>query len=156
MLWAAPAPSTRQQTVLIVPFENQSRAPGLEWITEAFPEVLGERLQSGTLEPVSREERSSAFDHFGLPGNVLPSRATLFRIAEQMGVDYMVLGSYSYDGQSFRAGAQLLDIKHEHLMPEVKETGSLPRLLEIESALAWDLLRQLQPQTVSTKEAFLS
>jgi len=113
-------------------------------------------MQSGMLEPVSREERISAFDHFGLAENVLPSRATLFRIAEQMGVDYMVLGSYSYDGQSFRASAQLLDIKREHLLPEVKESGPLPRLLEIESGLAWDLLRRLQPETVSTKETFLS
>ena len=156
LAWAAPVPTVRQQTVLVVPFENQSRAPGLEWIAEAFPEVLGERLQSGTLEPVSREERVRAFDHFGLAANVLPSRATLFRIAEQMGVDYMVLGSYSYDGQSFRVSAQLLDIKRERLLPNVSESDTLPRLLEVENALTWDLMQQLQPQAANSKANFLS
>jgi tetratricopeptide (TPR) repeat protein len=155
LVWAAPAPVGQQQSILIIPFDNQSRAPGLEWIAEAFPEVLGERLRSGALEPASREERIQAFDHFGLPANVQPSRATLFRIAEQMGVDYLVLGSYSYDGQNFSAKAELLDVKREHLLPSVSESGLLTHLLEIQNALAWDLLRQLQPQVETAKETFL-
>ncbi len=36
-------------------------------------------------------------------------------IAEQMDVDYIVLGRYDYDGQQFRAHAQLLDMKALHL-----------------------------------------
>ena len=146
----------QQHTVLIVPFENQSKAPGLEWITEAFPEVLGDRLRSASIEPASREERISAYDHFGLPANVQPARATLFRIAEQMGMDYMVLGSYSYDGQNFTASAQVLDMKREHLMPSLTESGPLTHLLDLQNALAWDVLHALQPELALSKEAFLN
>lgn len=153
---AAPTPALQQQSILIVPFENQSKAPGLEWIAEAFPEILGSRLRSAALDPASRDERISAFDHFGLPANVQPSRATLFRIAEQMGMDYMVLGSYRYDGQTFTATAQLLDMKREHLLSPITETGQLTQLLQVQDALAWDLLRQVQPQPVITREEFLS
>ncbi len=152
----AAAGALPQQSILIVPFENQSKAPGLEWIAEAFPEVLGDRLRSASLEPASRDERISAFDHFGLPANVQPARATLFRIAEQMGMDYMVLGSYSYDGQSFTASAQVLDMKREHLMPAVTESGPLTHLLDIQDALAWDVLHGLEPGVGVSKEAFLN
>jgi len=150
------AANAQQQSVLVVPFENRSKAPGLEWIAEAFPEVLGDRLRSAALEPASRDERISAFDHFGLPANVQPARATLFRIAEQMGMDYMVLGSYSYDGQTFTANAQVLDMKREHLMPTLSESGPLTHLLDIENALSWDLLHQLRPQIALNKEAYLA
>jgi hypothetical protein len=27
------------QTVVVMPFEDRSNAPGLEWISEAFPEI---------------------------------------------------------------------------------------------------------------------
>ena len=150
------ATALQQHTVLVVPFENRSKAPGLEWIAEAFPEVLGDRLRSASVEPATRDERISAFDHFGLPANVQPARATLFRIAEQMGMDYMVLGSYSYDGQNFSASAQVLDLKREHLMPAVTESGQLTHLLDIQNALAWDVLHAFEPELAVSKEAFLN
>jgi hypothetical protein len=43
-------------------------------------------------------ERLRAYDRQGVPAGVHASRATLYRLAEQMDVDYVVLGSYSYDG----------------------------------------------------------
>ena len=81
------------QTLLVLPFENESKAPGLEWISEAFPEVLGQRLASPLLYIVSRDDRAFAFDRAGIPANLHLSRATLYRIAEQMDADYVVLGS---------------------------------------------------------------
>ena len=42
-----------------------------------------------------------------------------------MDADYVVLGSYSFDGQTFKANAQLLDMKKLHLYPEVQSSGAL-------------------------------
>ena len=50
------------QTIVVLPFENESKAPGLEWIGESFPEVLGQRLANAALYVVSREDRAYAFD----------------------------------------------------------------------------------------------
>ena len=105
------------QTLLVLPFENESKAPGLEWISESFPEVLGQRLASPLLYIVSRDDRSNGFDRAGIPANVHLSRATLYRIAEQMDADYVVLGAYNFDGQTFTARAQLLDMKALRLSP---------------------------------------
>ena len=113
-LWA----QTTAQTVLVLPFENQSKAPGLEWISEAFPEVLGDGFSSSGLYVISRDDRTTAFDRMGMPVGAHLSRATLYRISEQIDADYVVYGTYNYDGQAFTAAAQLLDMKKLYLGPE--------------------------------------
>src|SRR5579863_9690520 len=92
---AAQTPSAAGQTVLVVPFENQSKAPGLEWIGDSFPELLQERLNAPTLFVLRREDRLRAYDRLGIPALLRPSRATLYRLAEQLDVDYVILGDYS-------------------------------------------------------------
>lgn len=144
------------QTLVVMPFENRSNAPGLEWISESFPEVLGQRLGSDDLYVLGREYRLHAYDRAGIPAAIHPSRATLYRIAEQMDVDYAVLGTYSFDGQTFSASAQVLDMKQRRLLPELKETGPLPQLLQVQAALAWDLLRALRPDYATSQAAFVA
>ena len=144
------------RTVLILPFRNDSKAPGLEWIGEAFSEVLGQRMQSPSVFVISRDDRLYAFDRVGIPATTQLSRATLLRIAEQMGVDYVVLGSYNYDGNSFSAKAQLLDMRRLHLSPFVSESGSLFQLIDIQAATAWGLEHTIQPELVATKQDFIA
>jgi tetratricopeptide (TPR) repeat protein/TolB-like protein len=148
--------ATAGQTVLVVPFENQSKAPGLEWIGDSFPELLQERLNSPMLYVLPREDRLRAYDRLGIPVRVRPSRATIYRMAEQMDVDYVVLGEYNFDGQTFSVKAQLLDMRRPHLLPEITESGSLVQLIVIQTGLSWDILRSLYPAPTVTRSAFLS
>ena len=142
--------------MLAIPFENQSKAPGLEWISEGFPEILQERLTSPTLYLLPREDRMRAYDRLGVPGNVRLSRATLYRIAEQLDVDYVVLGNYNFDGRTFSATAQLLDMRRERLLPSATESAPLPQLLEIQTRLAWDILHAVRPDLSTAKQAFVA
>jgi Flp pilus assembly protein TadD len=105
---------------------------------------------------LGREYRLQAYDRAGMPSGVHPSRATLYRIAEQMDADYAILGSYTFDGQTFTARAQVLDLKQRHLAPELQESGPLPQLLQVQAALAWDLLRSVQPSFGVSRAAFLA
>ncbi len=147
------APGT--QTVLVLPFDNSTHQPGLEWISEAFPEVLGQRLATQSLYLISRDDRQYAFDRMGIPVNLHASRATLYRIAAQLDADYIVLGSYSFDGQTFTARAQILDMKALRLSPDQVESGPLNNLIGIQTALAWDVLRQMRPQFSEPRQGFL-
>jgi tetratricopeptide (TPR) repeat protein len=142
--------------MLVAPFENASGAPGLEWVGETFPEILGQRMASDSLYVVGRQDRSYAFDRMGVPQNLRPSRATLYRLGEQMDVDYVVMGHYSFDGRTFTVSARLLQMNKLHLMPEVTESGPLPKLLDLENALAWDLLRQLTPNMITSRNQFVA
>jgi len=152
--WAQVA--VERRTVVVMPFENESKAPGLEWISEAFPEVLGERLAQASLFVIPRDDRLYAFDRLSIPAAVHPARATLYRIAQEMDADYAVLGRFTYDGQTFSGTAQVLAVKELKLYPEVTERGSLLNLLEMENALAWELLHQLDPTATTSKAAFVA
>jgi tetratricopeptide (TPR) repeat protein len=143
------------QTLMVMPFENQSNAPGLEWIGEAFPEVLSQHLTSSQLYVISRDDRVHAFDHSGIPQNLLPSRATIYRIAEEMDADYVVMGSYTFSGNVFTAHAQLLDMKKLHLYPPVESSGPLANLIDLQTMLAWEVLQEMPVHPATTRDQFL-
>jgi tetratricopeptide (TPR) repeat protein len=144
------------RTMVVIPFENLSPTPGLEWLGESFPEAFHEQLNSPVLYVASREERLRACDRQGIPSGVHPSRATLYRLAEQMDVDYAVLGSYKYDGALLAATAQLLDMRAQKLLPAAAESGALADLGNLQSALAWDLLRQIRSDFSESKEKYIA
>jgi len=159
------APSVAPQagppkSLLIASFENVSKAPGIEWIGESFPEVLGQRLVGGTgqvaVQIMSRNDRLHVFDRAGMPSGLHPSRATIFRIAEQRDLDYVVIGTYNFDGQTFSATCQRLDVRHPHLSKKMAESGPLPKLIDIQTALAWDLLRLDDPALTTSRDAFVA
>jgi Tfp pilus assembly protein PilF/TolB-like protein len=144
--------------LLVMPFENVSTVPGIEWIGEAFPEVLGLRLNSGPLFVISREDRLAAFDRLGIPASAKPSRATVYQIAQELDADYVVLGDYRFDGQTFTTHARIMDASRLRLGPELTESGSLNELIGIQTALAWDVLNdmKLAGGANSKKEQFVA
>ncbi len=153
---APTASATPARSLLIVPFENQSSAPGIEWISEAFPEVIGQRLATPEISPLPRQERLRAFDRAGIPAGVRSSRASTYRVAEQLDTDLVLFGQYSFDGETFRATAQFLDVRRVRLLPLQSESGRLPQLIQIQTALAWDLLKGLGTAGLASREEFLA
>jgi tetratricopeptide (TPR) repeat protein len=152
---AAAQAQSGTQTVMVMPFENQSSVSGLEWISEAFPEVLSQRMAAPRLYVIDREARSYAFDHAGIPAGVHPSRATIYQIAEKMDADYVVFGTYTYDGTTFSTTAQLLDMKKLHLSPAVQSSGPLTDLIQLQTLQAWQLLQQIPSAPRIGREQFL-
>jgi len=150
----AQSPASRGKMLLVTPFENVSGTPGLQWIGHAFPEILGQRMSCRGLYVMGRDDRLRAFDQLGLPVTLRPSRATLYRVAEQMGVDYLVFGYYSFDGRILTAKAQLLDMEKMRLSPEIIESGPLIELIDLQTALAWDLVRIVRPDFPVSHDAF--
>jgi Tfp pilus assembly protein PilF/TolB-like protein len=144
------------QTMLVLPFQNTSPTPGLEWIGESFCETFHEQLNSPVLYVASRDERLRAYDREGVPAGVHASRATLYRIAEQMDVDYAVLGSYRYDGARLTATAQVLDMRAQKLLPAAVESAPLADLGNLQSELAWDLLHSIRADFPLAKDKYVA
>jgi tetratricopeptide (TPR) repeat protein len=141
--------------MIVMPFDNQSKVTGVDWISEACPELLSQRMSSPRVNVVSRDERIFAFDRAGIPAAIHPSRPTVFNIAEQMGADYVVLGSYAVEGSTFQASAQILDIKKLRLYPAVQSSGPLADFVDLQTALAWELLRQMPNPPQTTQQQFI-
>jgi tetratricopeptide (TPR) repeat protein len=152
---SSPAQSAGR-TMIVIPFENLSPTPGLEWLGESFAETFHEQLNSPVLYVASRDERLRAYDRQGVPAGVHPSRATLYRLAEQMDVDYAVLGTYRYDGTELTVVAQLLDMRAPRLSPAITESAPLANLGNLQSALAWDLLRLIHSDFSIPKDKYVA
>jgi Tfp pilus assembly protein PilF/TolB-like protein len=144
------------QIMLMMPFENNSTTPGLDWIGEAFPEVLGTRLKSESLYLVERDDRLNALDRLGIPATARPSRATVYQVAQELDADYVLIGNFKYDGATLTAHARIMDVSRLRLGQEMTESGPLASLVTIQSALAWDLLSSMKLAGDLSKDQFIA
>lgn len=134
----AAAPQTR--TILVFPFENRSSSSDLGWMSEAFAELLSTRLSGPGRFVVDREERNRAYRQLDVTPDTPLALATEYEMAQTLGVDWMVIGSFKVTGQQLSAEEQLLDVHNLKLYPPIDETGALSNLVDAENHLAWRLL----------------
>jgi tetratricopeptide (TPR) repeat protein len=140
----------------VLPFDNRTGLPSLEWIREASAEILRSRLASAGFAPMSRADRMYALDHLGLPRGFHPSRASSLKLAETLDADSIVVGSYVTDGTGIVAEAQLVDVPHLRISQEVTARGELRDLIPVFGSLAWKLTRQLDPGFSGSEETFVA
>ena len=154
--------------LLVLPFENRSGVGNLDWVSEAFPDILNRRLNSAGFLTIGRGDRLYAFDHLGLPGNLEPTRATAIRIAQMLDADYVIFGHYALSGQAtagqaghptgngIQATAEILDVTALRLGPAITQSGSMDRLPDMINQLAWQVTRQLDPTYGVEEQTFLA
>jgi len=111
---------------------------------------LSQRLASPNIFPLTREDRMRAYDRAGILPKFGLAR-TVYRLSRPW-TSTTSLGHYTFDGRSFTATAQPLDVQRRKLLPEVAESGALVDLINVQSALAWDLLHAIEPTVASTSE----
>ncbi|MFQ5776528.1 MAG: tetratricopeptide repeat protein [Terriglobia bacterium] len=151
LLARAPAAA---ETVLVLPFENESQVAGLEWVGESFAESLTERLAGEQRFSVTREERLAALQRLGLPATAPLSRAGALRLAEEVEADRVVLGEFNVADGQLLARAHLLDVRRLHLAADLDEEGPFEGLLSLQGRIAWRILRQLDSDFAATWEEF--
>ncbi len=148
------AAAGRGRILLVLPLDNRTGQPSLEWIREASAEILDSRLASAGFAPMSRADRLYALDHLGLPQGFHPSRASALKLAETLDADSIVVGSYVTDGTAIVAEAQLVDVPHLRMSQPVTARGEMRDLISVFGSLAWKLTRQLDPGFKVSEETF--
>jgi len=150
------APTESGRILLVLPFDNRSGQPSLEWIREAAPVILSSRFASAGFAPMSRQDRLYALDHLGLPQGFHPSRATALKLAETLDADSIIVGSYATDGTGIVAQAQVVDVPHLRMSEPVTARGQMVDLIAVFDSLAWKLTRQLDPGFKGSEETFVA
>jgi len=153
---ATPSGAGHGRILLVLPFDNRTGQPSLEWIREAAPEVLSSRFASAGFAPMSRADRLYALDHLGMPQGFHPSRATALKLAQTLDADSIVVGSYVTDGTGIVAEAQLVDVPHLRMSQTVTSRGEMKDLIDVFDTLAWRLTRQLDPAFNVAEETFVA
>ena len=142
------------RVLLVLPFDNRTGQPNLEWMREAASQILSMRFASAGFQPTSRADRMYALDHLGLPQGFQPSRASALKLAQTLDADSIVVGSYTTDGSGIVAEATLVDVPNLRMLPEVTARGEMKDLMAVFGELAWKLTKQLDPQFNVAEETF--
>jgi tetratricopeptide (TPR) repeat protein len=149
-------PGSGGRILLVLPFDNRTGQPSLEWIREAAAEILSSRMAAAGFAPMSRTDRIYALDHLGLPQGFHPSRATSLKLAETLDADSIIVGSYVTDGTGIVAQAQLVDVPHLRMSQTVTVRGEISELIPVFDSLAWKLNRLLDPGFKLSEESFIA
>ncbi len=148
--------ANRARILLVLPFDNHSGQPSLEWIGEAAAELLSSRFGSAGFQALSREDRVYALDHLGLPQGFQPSRASALKLAMTLDADSIIVGSFSTRDGDLIAEAQVIDVPHLRMTQPITETGKLSDMIAIFDSLAWKLTRQLDPGLNVAEATFIA
>ena len=142
---AAAATAGKDRILLILPFDNRTGQPSLEWIREAAATLLSSRFTSAGFAPMNRADRLYALDHLGLPQGFQPSRASSLKLAQTLDADSIVVGNYITDSSRLIAEGRLVDVPHMRMSAPVTASGDIKDLIAVFDSLAWKLTRQLDP-----------
>jgi tetratricopeptide (TPR) repeat protein len=142
--------------LLVLPLDNRTGQPSLEWIREGAAEILSSRLASAGFAPMSRADRRYALDHLGLPQGFHPSRASSLKLAETLDVDSIIVGSYVTDGAGIIVEARVVDVPHLRMGDTVTAHGDMRELIPVLDSLAWKITRQLDPGFSGSEETFVA
>jgi tetratricopeptide (TPR) repeat protein len=153
---AAAETTGKGSILLVLPFDNRTGQPSLEWIREAAPALLSSRFASAGFAPMSRADRLYALDHLGLPQGFQPSRASSIKLAQTLDANWIVVGNYINDGTAIIAEARIVDVPHMTMGNPVTTRGEMRDLIAVFDSLAWKLTRQLHPAFNVSQETFVA
>jgi tetratricopeptide (TPR) repeat protein len=147
------APVTR--TVVVFPFVNRSTRTDLAWMSEGFAAAVSRRLAGADRYVLSRRERDAAYDELGLVQEAPLTLASVYRVAQTLGVDWAVIGSFNFESNQLTVRAQLLNLRKVKLSEAISATGDLADFVGLETQIAWRLLAAHDPAfTVGSEEDF--
>ncbi len=152
-LGAGPLP----RMVLVLPFENKSARKDLGWISESFAQTLAARLAGGDRIVLDRNDRVQAFEQLGIPPGTPLTLASVFKVAQALGADWAVTGSFSVEGETLKSQAYWMDVGNFKRSGPLEASGALADLVDLQTRLVWRILAlQDQNFTVGSVEDFQS
>src|ERR1051325_3590670 len=147
-------------TVLVLPFFNQTKTASLDWIGESIAETVHDALSSEGILVLDRDDRLEAYRRLSLRPNAVLTRASIIKAGDALDAATVVYGQYELlpvappSRGSLRITARILDVKRSRQGPEFAEVGALEDLAALETHLGWQALQFLIPKSAPSEEEF--
>jgi tetratricopeptide (TPR) repeat protein len=158
-------------TVLVLPFFNESSTANLDWIGESVAHTVSEALLSRGLLVLDREDREEVYRRLSIRPNAHLTHASVIKVAEALDSTQVIYGEFDVaapaPGAAETAGvspsrgtvritAYTLDMTRMRKGPDLMESGTLEDLAQLQAHLAWQILRSLAPDLTPSAEQFLN
>jgi tetratricopeptide (TPR) repeat protein len=152
-------------TIAVLPLFNldESKSPNLDWIGESVSETVQEALGSSGLLVLPREDREEVYHRLSLRTGVVLTKASVLKIGEALDAGQVIFGDLRVEGaalgatslkSNLRMTVHRIDMRKLHEAEEFTETGPLENLSQMETKLAWRILRQLAPESPPSEDMF--
>ena len=138
---ASTSSGSAQGVYLVFPFENAGASPRLDWLGEGLEELTIQSLTGAGQQVYSHAARTAELERNGLPFSAKLSRATMLRVAQDLDADFVIFGSFNSDGKSLTVEARVLRLEPATLLAPVRESDALASLMELQSKVVWQLLK---------------
>lgn len=155
----------RAETVLVLPFYNQSNSASVDWIGESISEAVRESLVSAGVLALEREDRLEAFRRLSMRTNTELTLASIIKAGEALDAAQTVYGHYELTSSTdsgtggsrgvLRIGARLVNLKRFVQGPEMEESGPVEELAALEGRLSWQILNALHSKHLLAEDEFL-
>ena len=171
--WFSSVSVARAETVLVLPFFNESSSENIDWIGESIAETIHESLATQNVLVLSREDRLEGCRRLSIRPNAVLTHASVIKLGEALDASHVVYGHYEITHtadpaapktsdntaaisprDSLRIAARILDLQHTRQGPEFEEIGALEDLASLETHLAWQCLKILAPDKAPSEEDF--
>jgi tetratricopeptide (TPR) repeat protein len=161
--------TTAASGLVVIPPERQAPSPGpselvgpppepppppaigtpedTSWVGEAVGDLLPRALVRAGLVAAGRDDRVRAQSALEIP-HVPLTRATSIRVAEALGAERLVSGTYTLEREKLSLSLRVLDTARGTLGPPLTASGPLETLTDLVDALAWDIAASLGPPPV--------
>ncbi|GBC81059.1 Beta-barrel assembly-enhancing protease [bacterium HR10] len=90
--------SARGASWLVLPFENKTRQADYHWVGEACALLLSELLARAGESVVSPDDRRALYEQLQLPRGLVVTRASALVVAERLGAERLLVGTYQVTG----------------------------------------------------------
>lgn len=133
-----------RRSVAVLGFRNLSQKPNDAWLSTALSEELTTELAAGEqLRTVTGEDVAKMRLALSLPDTDGLSRATLSKIHQISGSDFVVLGSYLEVGDQLRVDLSIQDTAGGETIAKISDTGTGAQLFDLISRTGTDLRHRL-------------
>jgi tetratricopeptide (TPR) repeat protein len=126
-----------------------------DWVGPAASELLARGLAIAGVPVADRGERLRAQAALELP-QVSLTRATWLRIAEALGANRLVSGTYAVKDGQLTLSLRLLDAERASLSSPIVASGPLATLADLAHSLAWDVALASSTPPGMSREAFFA
>ncbi len=151
------SPTIARPSIAVLGFENLTGRPEHAWLSTAFSEMLSTELAAGgRFRVVSGEDVARARKDLDIAEVRSFSAQTLGRLRKDLGVDYVIAGSYldagAEGGGQLRLDARLQDARSGEVVASLPETGSESGLIDMLSKTGADLREKLGIGSIAGSE----
>lgn len=134
-IFIIPLPLFAAQSIVVLPFSDESKTQQAYWLGEGFAESLTDELYLKNAYTIQRPERKAAYDALRLPYVGHVSRATMLKLGKSLGADYIVFGTYIVEQTNLKVEARVIQTSSSRLSAPIEASGLLANLYNVQGYL---------------------